>query len=313
MKVFVAGGTGALGHRVVRDLAAAGHEVTATARRDDWAAYLKGLGAWPVDVDLFDTAAIRSAVAGQDAVLRLTTKIPPLAQMRRTESWIETGRLRNDGARLLVDASIVEGVGTYVHESIAFVYADGGDVWIDESSPLDVARARPLREAITGEANAARFTKWGGRGVVLRFAGFYAGDSAQSLEMADMARRRRTALIGPSRNYFSSIHIDDAASAVIACLQAPPGVYNVADDEPLELCDFMRSMAEAAGAKPPRKLPAFLGPTVLGEVWSYLSRSLRVRSDRLRAATGWAPDVPSAREGWRRIAAEWAAAGGTAR
>ena len=174
MKVFVAGGTGALGHRVVRDLAAAGHEVTATARRDDWAAYLKGLGAWPVDVDLFDTAAIRSAVAGQDAVLRLTTKIPPLAQMRRTESWIETGRLRNDGARLLVDASIVEGVGTYVHESIAFVYADGGDAWIDESSPLDVAKARPLREAITGEANAARFTKWGGRGVVLRFAGFRA-------------------------------------------------------------------------------------------------------------------------------------------
>jgi nucleoside-diphosphate-sugar epimerase len=313
MKVFVAGGTGALGHRVVRTLAEAGHEVTATARRDDWTEYIKRVGARPVDVDLFDPAAIRNVIAGQDAVLRLSTKIPPLMHMRHSESWIETGRLRTEGAKLLVDASIIEGVGTYVHESIAFVYADGGDAWLDESSPLDVEKARPLREAINGEANATRFTKWGGRGIVLRFAGFYSGDSTQSLAMADMARRRRTALIGPSRNYFSSIHLDDAASAVVASVQAPAGVYNVSDDEPLELRDFMRAMALASGAKPPRRLPGFLGSAVLGEVWTYLSRSLRVRSDRLRTATGWAPQIPNAREGWQRIAAEWEAASPTAR
>jgi len=308
MKVFVAGGTGALGHRVVRGLVAAGHEVTATARRDDWADYLKRIGALPVAVDLFDPAAIRSVVAGQDAVLRLTTKIPPLAHMRRTETWMETGRLRTDGARLLVDASIIEGVGTYIHESIALVYADGGAAWLDEGAPLDVETARPLRDAISGEANAARFTKWGGRGIVLRFAAFYSSDSVQSVAMADMARRRRAVLIGPSRNYFSSIHLDDAASAVVASMQAPAGVYNVADDEPIALADFMRAMTAAAGAKPPRRLPAFLGYVVLGDVWSYLSRSLRVKSDRLRSATGWAPTVPNAREGWQRIAAEWEAA-----
>lgn len=308
MKVFVAGGTGALGHRVVRDLLAAGHEVTATARRDDWRAYLERIGAQAMDVDLFDPAAIRAAVAGKDAVLRLTTKIPPLMQMRHQAAWAETGRLRNEGARLLVDAAIVEGVGTYVHESITFVYAEGGDAWLGENATLDVESGPPVRDAITGEAHAKRFTKWGGRGIVLRFGGFYAADSTQIQTMADMARRRRIALLGPSENYFSPIHLDDAAAAVVAVLQAPAGVYNVADDEPCTLREFMTAMTEAAGAKPLRRLPKLLGPMAFGVTWSYLSRSVRVSSKRLRSATGWAPQVPTARDGWRRIAEEWAAA-----
>jgi nucleoside-diphosphate-sugar epimerase len=308
MKVFVAGGTGALGHRVVRDLLAAGHEVTATARRDDWRAYLERIGARPVDVDLFDPAAIRAAIAGQDAVLRLTTKVPPLNQMRHAAAWAETGRLRNDGARLLVDAAIVEGVGTYVHESIAFVYAGGGDAWLGENAALDVDSAPPLRDAVNGEANAKRFTKWGGRGIVLRFAGFYAADTTHTRAMADMARRRRLALLGPSENYFSSIHLDDAASAVVAALEAPAGVYNVAEDEPCSLREFMTAMAQAAGAKPLLRVPKLLGPVALGVTWPYLSRSLRVSSKRLRGATAWAPQMPRAQDGWRRIAEEWAAA-----
>src|SRR5207253_2692699 len=134
-------------------------------------------------------------------------------------------------------------------------------------------------------------------------------DSPQTRQMADTARRRRSALIGPSRNYFASIYIDDAAAAVVAALQAPAGVYNVADDEPLALRDFMGAMTEAVGARRLRQLPGFLGPIALGEVWTYLSRSLRVSSARLRSATGWTPQVPNARDGWRRIADEWAATG----
>src|SRR5207253_8701702 len=156
----------------------------------------------------FDAIALRRAVAGRHAVLRLTTKIPSMLRMRSARAWRDTGRLRNQGAALLVDAAVASAVATYVHESITFGYADGGEAWLDEDSPL-AAGPTPLRDAARGEANATRFTAAGGCGVVLRFAGFYAGDSSQTLAMAELARRRRLALIGPSRNYFSSVHLDD--------------------------------------------------------------------------------------------------------
>src|SRR5438477_7652320 len=176
MKVLVAGGTGALGRRVVRGLVEAGHTVAASARSTAGAQAIRDAGAGAIELDVYDASAVRVAVAGHDAVLRLTTKIPPLRRMRSAAAWKETGRLRTQAARIMVDACIDAGVGAYVHESVVFVYADGADVWLDEDAPID-ARPTPLRDAMNGEVNAARFTAAGGRGVVLRFAGFYAADS----------------------------------------------------------------------------------------------------------------------------------------
>src|SRR6266571_6813148 len=112
---------------------------------------------------------------------------------RRAAQRRETRRLRNEGARLLVDAWLDAGIGTYLHESVTFVYADGGDAWLDEDAALDVTPT-PLRDAASGEAHATRFAGAGGRGIVLRFAGFYAADTTQTLAMAEMARQRRVAL-----------------------------------------------------------------------------------------------------------------------
>lgn len=306
MRVFVAGGGGVLGRRVVRLLAQAGNDVSATARTPDAAEVVRRAGAAPIDVDLFDPTAVRRAVAGSEAVLRLTTKIPPLGRMGRPAAWQETGRLRTEGARLLVDAAAAEGAAVYVHESVSFVYTDGGDRWLDEDAPVDDGGTTPLRDALAGEAIAAGATAAGVRGVVLRFAGFYAKDSDQSLAMALALQRRRLPLIGPSRNFFSSIHVDDAATAVVAALRAPAGVYNVADTHPMPLRDYIATIARAIGAPPLRRLPAFVGAATLGEAWRYLRRSQRVSAARLSAVTGWTPAIPDAATGWARIASDWA-------
>ena len=126
MKVFVAGGTGVLGRATVHALREAGHQVRATARGEDHARLMRSLGAEPVEVDLYDPVAVRRAIAGADAVLRLTTKIPSLMKMGRRGAWTETNRLRTVGARILVDAAIQERVQIYVHESVVYAYADGG-------------------------------------------------------------------------------------------------------------------------------------------------------------------------------------------
>jgi nucleoside-diphosphate-sugar epimerase len=301
MRMFVAGGTGALGSRVVRLLAQSGHEVTATARSIEGADRLRVSGR-PIDIDLFDFKALRSAVRGCDVVFRLTTKIPPLMQMRRAEAWSETGRLRIEGSRLLNEACSDEDVATCIHESITFVYDDGGDNWLDEDSPVSDGGAAPLRDALEAEAEAQKLTRRGGRAVILRFAAFCAADSSQSLEMAERARRHRLALIGPSRNWFTSIHLDDAAAATLAALRAPAGIY---DDDPVQLSTFMTSMARAAGGRGLPKLPAVAGNAALGVTWRYLRRSQRVSSARMQHLTGWTPKAHTASEGWIGVAREW--------
>lgn len=307
MKALVVGGTGVLGQRVVRLLASAGHDVQATARDAAAADAVTAVGARPLDLDVYDAGAVRAAVRGNDAVLRLTTKVPPLQHMRAADAWTETGRLRTESARLFADACVAESVAVYVHESIAFMYADGGDAWLDEDAALDVAAAVVLRDALAGEANACIVTAAGARGVVLRFAGFYAHDSLQSVEVAGLLQRRRMALIGPSRNFTSSIHADDAATASVAAIAAPAGVYNVGDDRPVPRRDNIAALARALDAPPMRRLPRFMGRSVMGEAWGYVSRSQRVSARKLHQATGWSPAVKDVLSGWDLVATQWAA------
>ena len=137
MKVFVAGGTGVLGRASLRALVEAGHNVRSTARGREKSELVRCLGAEPVEVDLYDSEAIRRAIAGSDAVLRLTTKFGPLTKLKDPRTWTETMRLRTASAHSLVNASIAEGVPVYFHESVSFVYADGGANWLSEDSRTD--------------------------------------------------------------------------------------------------------------------------------------------------------------------------------
>ena len=296
MKIFIAGATGVIGRSATAALVQAGHLVTATARSSDKAALVQRLGARPVEVDLYDAVALRNAVAGHDAVLRLTTKIPPINSMRNAEAWKENNRLRTEGARFLVDAALAETVPTYIHESVTFVYADGGSEWLSEESPVD-ANSKILQAALEGEQEAERFTSAGARGIVLRFAGFYGPAAPSTTDMLKMAQKRMFPQVGPGTNYFSSIYVADAATAVAAALLAPAGIYNVCDDEPVPFADYQRALTDAVGAPRPLHLPAVLGKWMFGEVWNYFSRSQRVSNKKLKDATGWKPSVPSVREG----------------
>ncbi len=298
VKVFVAGGTGELGRAAILALVAAGHQVVATARGADRAALVRSLGGDPLEVDLFNPTDLRRAIAGSDVVLRLTTKIPPMTQMRRPKSWEPNNRLRTEGARLLVDAVLAEGVGRYVSESVAFVYADGGQGWIDETRPVDVAGLRILETAQQSEVEAERVTAAGGVGVVLRFGSFYSATSEQTRQIASLAKRKMFPIIGDGDHYYSSVAVSDAGRAVAAALALPAGLYNAVDDEPLRYRDYVQAFADAVGGPRPVSVPGAVGRTMLGKhIATYLLRSLRVSNRRLRDASDWAPEFANARDG----------------
>lgn len=295
MKVFVAGATGVVGQPAVRELVAAGHDVTAVARSAAKAQLVHDLGARAVEVDLFDPAAVAGVVAGHDAVVNLATKIPPLSQAIRAGAWEENHRIRRDVSRNLVDAALAGDVPRYVQESLAFFYEDRGDQWIDETVPVDLPPvARTARDA---EAQAARMTEAGRTGIVLRFGVFYGPAGSHTRELLRLVRRRFSPVMGRATSYQASIHTHDAGSAVAAALHVPAGVYNVVDDQPLTRREYADALAVAAGAGraliPPRWIT-----WLLGENARALARSQRVSNKRFRQATGWAPRYPNAREGW---------------
>ncbi|HUZ46455.1 MAG TPA: NAD-dependent epimerase/dehydratase family protein [Terriglobia bacterium] len=304
MRIFVAGGTGVLGRASLRALVEAGHEVRSTARTKEKADLVRSLGAEPVELDLYDPPAVREAMDGTDAVLRLTTRIPPLAQMRNRHSWQETNRLRTEGARILVDAAIAQGVKVYVHESVAFVYADGGTQWITEDAPTNDGGSKILHAALEGEREAARFSESGGRGIVLRFGGFYGADAPSTVEMIKGMKRRMIVQPGSGSNYISSIYVPDAARAVAAALNLGAGTYNVVDEDPVSFSEYIRALALAMRVPQPFRVPGAFGKLMFGEVWNYVCRSLRVSNTLIKKASNWKPSVPSVVEGWPLVARE---------
>jgi nucleoside-diphosphate-sugar epimerase len=294
MKVFVAGGTGAVGRSAVTALVAARHTVTALARSPEKAAELSGRGAVPVAVSIFDRGGLGEAMAGHEAVVNLATAIPPMSRFMRRSAWAENDRIRSEGSAAIVDAALDAGVGRVVQESVCMLYRDGGDGWVDEDGPTE---AYPMaRGNLAAEASANRFTEAGGAGVVLRFGWFHGPGATHSEQLLGLARWHICTQLGPADGYVSSIHVDDGGAAVAAALQAPAGTYNVVDDEPLTKREYADALGEAAGARPWVRVPG-RAARLLGDRSTSLTRSLRVSNAKLRGETGWAPRYRSAREG----------------
>ena len=301
MKVFVTGATGAIGRFVVPELREAGHDVTGLARSDEKAAQLEGQGARAVRVSLFDGAALTDAFAGVDAVCNLATSIPTVAKGTSAGAWVENARIRTQGSAAVVDAALSAGVGRLVQESITFNYPDRADAWIDETVPIEPPA---LGESVAvAEANAKRFTDTGGTGVILRFGVFYGPGSDHTEAMLKAARRHVGAVVGKPSAYMSLIHLRDAATAVVAALQVPAGVYNVVDDEPLTKRDAAKAIGAAVGKRPWVLLPGRLA-TLGGKNANILLRSQRVSNGKLKAASDWAPVYASAWGGWKAVASD---------
>jgi nucleoside-diphosphate-sugar epimerase len=300
--VFVTGATGVIGRPAVAALVAAGHAVTGVARTDAAARGLADAGARPVTVDLFDAAAVRDAVAGHDTVVHLATSIPPMRDMRRGSAWVTNGRLRVDATRALVDAARVHGVDRFVKESITFPYLDGGDAWLDEDAPLDPSPT--WQPTLVGEDVARSFADADGSVVVLRFGSLYAREARSTEEYRRLARLRIAPVPGAPDGFVSSIHADDAATAVVAALGAPAGTYNVVDDRPLRRREHAAAVAAAFGVRRLHVAPAAPLRWIGGGGARGLTASQRVSNRALRDATGWQPRWADAVAGWASLFAE---------
>jgi nucleoside-diphosphate-sugar epimerase len=300
MKVFVAGATGVLGRATVPRLVAAGHEVRGAARSPDKADQLRAQGAEPVTVDLFEPASVRAAVDGCHGVVHMATSIPLLQKGWKGSAWATNDRLRREGTRILADACRDAGVEVLVKETVSFFYRDGGDQWIDEDWPVE--RQAFSAASLDAEDTTLAFTGDGRRGVVLRFGLFYSADARALEESLRMARLGFGPMIGPADGYRASIHVDDAATAVVAALDAPAGAYNVTD-EPITNGEWNAAFASAFGFKKLRPTPK---PVMRlgGKKLAVLGASRRIDSRRFREVTGWAPAHPDATVGLRAMAAE---------
>ena len=300
MKVFVAGATGVLGRATVPRLVGAGHAVVAAARSPERAEQLRAQGAEALMVDLFDAPAVGGAVEGCEAVIHMATSIPPLSKGWRGSAWAANDRLRREGTRILADAAAGAGVRVLVKETVCFFYPDSGATWITEDVPVE--RQAFSAASLEAEDTTAAFTGDARRGVVLRFGLFYSADSRSTEENLQLARLRLGPMIGRADAYQSSIHVDDAATAVLAALEAPAGTYNVAD-EPITKAAWNSAFASAFGTHRLRATPGWV-LRVGGRKLAVLGASRRVSSQRFRDATGWQPAFPDATVGLPAVAAE---------
>ena len=310
MKVFVAGATGAVGRRLVPALVARGHTVVGTTRSPGKAEELRAAGAEAVVVDVLDAAAVREAVgaAAPDVVVHQATALSDLGNNPRKfdADFAPTNRLRTEGTDHLLAAAREAGASRFVAQSFAgWPYAREGS-WIKtEEDPLDpeppkaarrtLAAIRHLEEAMTGTD--------GIDGVVLRYGGFYGPGTSLSKDgsHAKAIRKRTWPIIGSGRGVWSLVHIDDAAGATVAAVErGANGIYNVVDDEPAAVEEIVADLAGVLGAKPPRRIPAWLGRLIGGEFAVALMNEVRGASNaKAKRELEWSLRFPSWRQGFR--------------
>lgn len=300
MRVFVTGGTGAIGSHAVPALIAAGHDVTAMVRDDAKAMVVTRQGATPRRVSLFDRDALTAAFRGHDAVVNMASALPSPQRFVLKSAWAQCHRIRTEGSAAVVDAACAAAVPRVVQESVAMLYRDGADRWLDEDCPVDHYPIAAGNHA--AEGSVRRFAQTGGDAVTLRFGLFYGPGAAHSEQIMDAARHHVAFQAGRRDSYMSSIYLTDAASAVVAALTCPAGTYNVVDDEPVTKTQHTQALAAAVGVRPWITGPGRLA-LLLGDRTTSMTRSLRVSNARFRQATGWAPRHRSVREGYRAMAA----------
>jgi len=297
-QIFIAGATGVLGRRVVPALVQAGFTVTAVGRSPKARQFLAEAGATPIEVDLFNAEAIQQSLVDQEVVINLTTSIPPISRMFLPGAWRMNDQVRRHVSANLVAAALTNGAVRYIQESFAPIYPDCGNRWIDESTPVSPVKYN--RTVLDAEAAAAHFTQGGGTAVVLRFASFYGPDSDSTRMILNSVRRGFAPIFGAPEAYFTSLSHDDAASAVIAALDLPGGVYNVAEDEPLTRQEYVGSLAQELGVRSPSLLPHWMA-RLAGSLGEMLERSLRISNRKLKAESSWEPRYPSMYTGWPAV------------
>jgi nucleoside-diphosphate-sugar epimerase len=309
MKVLVAGATGALGRPLVRQLVERGHEVFGITRSESRAELIRGLGAKPVVADALQDEAVALAVAESEpeVIVHQATALSGSVDVRHFDrSLALTNRLRTEGTDHLLAAGRAVGVKRFVAQSFAgWPFARRGGPVKSEGDPLDPAPPQAMRgalEAIRHLETAVTTADWT-TGIVLRYGGFYGPGTSLSPqgEHIELIRKRGFPVVGGGGGVWSFIHVEDAAEATVAAVEhGSAGVYNVVDDDPAPVSEWLPAIAESVGAKPPRRVPRWLGRLLAGEVATILMTDVRGASnDKAKRELGWRPGHPS----WREVLA----------
>ena len=305
MHVFVAGATGAVGRPLLPKLIAAGHRVTATTRTSAKAGELRALGADSVVVDGLDRAAMSRAVAEArpDAIVHQMTALAGKPNMRRFDRWFEkTNELRTKGTDILLDAARAAGIERFVAQGYTgWTNPTTGGSVKTESDGFEADPPKMQRESLAAiryqEETIPATVR---HGVVLRYGNFYGPGASEAL--VGLIRKRQFPVIADGAGVWSWIHVDDAAAAVVAALEAEvSGVYNITDDEPAPVAEWLPYLAEAVSAKPPRRVPIWLARLVAGWVAvRWMTEGRGSSNGKAKRELAWQPGWPTWREGFVR-------------
>jgi nucleoside-diphosphate-sugar epimerase len=307
MKVFLAGATGVIGRRLVPMLVADGHEVIGTTRSPAKTHELRAAGAQPVVLDALDGPAVQAAVsdARADAIIHQLTALPARIDPRRMErDFLLNDRLRSEGTRHLVEAARSAGIERIVAQSIAFSYVRGahGTLHVEQDRLLAKDAPKPYRRTALALVDLERAVL-GANGVVLRYGYFYGAGSAISSTGSTVAElaRRRFPIVGGGEGVWSFVHVDDAArAAVLALNHSGPAVYNIVDDDPARVADWLPALADATDSPKPWSVPALIARVGAGSYGvSVLTQAQGAANALAKDELGWQPRYPSWREGFR--------------
>jgi nucleoside-diphosphate-sugar epimerase len=309
MKIFVAGATGAIGQQLVPRLVGAGHEVHAMTRTESKQQLLYDAGAVPIVADALDPGQVADAVAKAEpeVIIHELTAIPAGLDLRHFDrDFAQTNRLRTEGTDNLLAAGQAIGVKKFIAQSFFAAYARTGGQVKTEDDPLDPAPPKKMRavaEAIRHVEQAVLGASWT-EGIVLRYGGFYGpGTSiAPGAHQVEMVRAGKFPIIGDGSAVWSFIHVADAADATLAALErGRRGIYNITDDEPARVADWLPALAAEVGAREPRRVPRFVGRLFAGELGVVMMTDLRGASNaKAKRELDWQPAHPSWRQGFLR-------------
>jgi nucleoside-diphosphate-sugar epimerase len=308
MRVFVAGATGAIGSPLVSALMRRGHEVVGTTRSAERARAVEAAGATPVVLDALDRDAVMRAVAtaAPDVIIHELTSIPTDFSPRRfDQAFAQTNRLRTEATDHLIAAGAAAGVRRFIIQSFAaWAYARDGSWVKNEDDPLDANPLPQVRRTLDAIKHLERATLEAPfAGLILRYGWFYGPGSTltRTGPIAQAMRRRQFPIVGTGASVWSFIHMVDAAEATaLAAERGEPGIYNVTDDEPAAVHEWLPVFAEAIGAPPPRRVPVWLGRLLAGQLGVTMMMELRGASNvRAKRAFGWELRYPSWRVGFR--------------
>jgi len=303
MRVLVAGASGAIGRWLVPQLVERGHEVIGTSRSQDRAERLHALGAEPIVLDILDTRSVRQVVADctPDAIVHQATALAGLTDFKHFDrSFSQTNRLRTEGTDSLLVAARAAGVRRFVAQSFAsHRYARQGGPVKSEDDPLDPTPVSTTRETNAAMRHLDRAVTDAG-GIALRYGTFY-GLSDDAL--VDAVRKRRFPVVGDGGGIWSFVHLEDAAAATVLALERDgPGIYNIVDDEPAPIREWLPALAEAVGAKRPRRAPRWLARLFAGESAVVMATESRGASNaKAKRELGWPPSPELAARLHRRL------------